>query len=63
MSKIKESKKQTNNDNGNKTSKSKYEHLPKDYEPDESEAAKAFMKAVRMTRKRLELSEGTKKRV
>ena len=51
--------------NGNSKNKPKYEYLPKDYEPDESEAAKAFMKAVRMTRKRLypELYEGTKKRV
>lgn len=62
MSKKKENL--TTNGNGGKPGGLKYEYLPKDYEPDESPAAKAFMKAVRMTRKRLypELSEETKKR-
>jgi len=67
MSKKKKTENQTTNGNGRKTPEAtpKYERLPKDYEPDESEAAKAFMKAVRMTRKRLfpELYAGTKKRV
>ena len=52
MSKIKEGEYQKTNGNG-KASQSKYERLPKDYEVDESEAAKAFMKAARMTNKRL----------
>ncbi len=48
--------------NSGKPDKLKYEYLPKHYKPDESPAAKAFMKAVRMTRKRFypELSEKTK---
>ena len=65
MSKTKEIKKQTGGGNGKREMSPKYERLPKDYEVDDSPAAKAFMKAVRMTRKRLfpELYEGTKKRV
>ena len=67
MSQNKETENQTTNGNGRKMpeAKPKYERLPKDYEPDESEAAKAFMKAVRMTRKRLfpKSYAGTKKRV
>lgn len=57
-----EKKETSTNGNGGKPDKLKYEYLPKDYEPDESPAAKAFMKAVRMTSKRLysEFSEETK---
>lgn len=62
MSKKKENL--TTNGNGGKPDELKHEYQPKDYEADESPAAKAFMKAVRMTRKRLypEINEETKAR-
>ncbi len=63
MSKKKESKNLTTNGNGKKPETPAVEYLPKDFEADESPAAKAFMKAVRMTRRRLypELYEAKKK--
>lgn len=62
MSKVRETTKQTTN--GKKATPSNYDRLPPDYEPDESETAKAFMKAVRITHKRLypEFYEKEKKR-
>lgn len=64
MNKTKEIKKQAANSNGKREMSPKYERLPKDYEVDDSPAAKAFMKAVRITHKRLypELYEKTKNR-
>ena len=64
MSKTKETKNQANNDNGGRASQPKYERLPKDYEIDDSPTARALMKAVRITRRRLypELYEAKKKR-
>lgn len=63
MSKPKENKNQTTNGDGKRVSQPKRERLPKDFEPDESEAAQAFMKAVRIMRKRIESSKGTTKSV
>ncbi len=64
MSKTKETRNQTANSNGGKQIEPIVERLPKDFEPDESPTAKAFMKAVRITRKRLypKLYEAKKKR-
>lgn len=64
MSKTKETRNQSVGSNGGKQIQPKYKRLPKDFEPDESPTAKAFMKAVRITRKRLypELYEAKKKR-
>ncbi len=64
MSKKKESKNLTTNGNCKKPEIPAVEYLPKDFEADESPTARALMKAVRMTRRRLypEFYEAKEKR-